>query len=174
MIHVLRRIDDALAWLEDVLLAAAMAALSLILFVNVVFRYLFRSPFTWTEEVVVAIFSWVIFVGASACFRSHLHLRIDVLIRYLPQALAQIAALITVAVMFALLGLMVWFGYDYAAFVSGNRTPMLNISAAWLFAAMPVGMAAALVHILRQLFDEGPIELFKSVIELGEPEREHV
>jgi TRAP-type transport system small permease protein len=161
----LRRFDDALARLEDLVLILLMAALALILASNVGLRYLFGRPFTWTEEVVVAGFSWMIFIGAAACIRSHQHLRIDVLVRFLPRPLALLAGIATVLVMLLLIAGLVWHGLSYTRFVSGNLTPMLGISGAWLFAGMPVGMTLALVHTVRQLLDEGPVEVFKSEIE---------
>jgi TRAP-type C4-dicarboxylate transport system permease small subunit len=46
---------------------------------------------------------------------------------------------------------------------------VLGISAAWLYVGLPLGMAMSLVHVVRQLVDEGPAELFKSVIETADP-----
>jgi TRAP-type C4-dicarboxylate transport system permease small subunit len=165
----LRRLDDGLAWVEDVFLALATALMAILLFANVLLRYVFRSPFAWLEEGVVAVFVWLVFIGVSAAFRSHQHLRIDVLVRYLSRGLAAAVGSLAVLLTFGLLLLLVKIGYDYALFVSGNRTPVLGISAAWLYVGLPLGMAMSLVHVVRQLFDEGPAELFKSVIETADP-----
>lgn len=172
MMEVLRRVDDGLAWLEDVFLAATMVLLAVVLFINVLLRYVFRSPFAWLEEGVIALFVWIVFVGVSAAFRSHQHLRIDVLIRFLPRRLSLVAGVIQVLVMYAMLALLVVLGYDYAAFVAGNRTPVLNISAAWLYTGMPVAMAFAIIHVTRLWLDEGPAGAFRSVIETGDTERD--
>ncbi len=166
----LRRLDDALAVVEDVAIAAATAVLAVVLFANVLLRYVFRSPFAWLEEVVVMVFMWMVFVGVSACFRSHQHLRIDVLVRYLPPAMAWLAGLAAVLVTYALLVILVKLGYDYAQFVARNRTPVLAISAAWLYVGMPLGMAFSVVHVTRQLLDEGPAGIFRSVMESEDEE----
>ncbi len=167
----LRRLDDGLAWVEDVFLALATALLAILLFANVLLRYVFRSPFAWLEEGVVAVFVWLVFIGVSAAFRSHQHLRIDVLVRYLSRGLAIAVGSLAVLLTFSLLVLLVKIGWDYALFVSGNRTPVLGISAAWLYVGLPLGMAMSLVHVVRQLVDEGPAEVFKSVIETADPPR---
>lgn len=145
-----------------------MALLAALLFANVLLRYVFMSPFAWMEEGVVAIFVWLVFIGVSAAFRSHQHLRIDILVRFLGPRAAAVVGGIAVLLTFGMLLLLVVIGYDYAVFVSGNRTPVLNISAAWVYVGLPLGMAAALVHVLRQIIDEGPAGVLKSVIETGD------
>lgn len=166
--ELLRRLDDGLAWVEDAFLALATALMAVLLFANVLLRYVFRSPFAWMEEGVVAVFVWLVFVGVSAAFRSHQHLRIDVLVRFLGPRMAAVVGAIAVALTFGMVLLLVVIGYDYAVFVSGNRTPVLGISAAWVYVGLPLGMAASLVHIIRQTLDEGPAEVLKSVIEVGD------
>ncbi len=167
---LLRHLDDAVAVVEDAAIAGAVAVLAVLLFVNVLLRYVFRSPFAWLEEGVVMVFMWMVFVGVSACFRSHQHLRIDVLVRYLPPLFAWIAGLAAVLVTYAVLAILVKLGYDYAHFVARNRTPVLAISAAWLYVGMPLGMALALVHVTRQVLDEGAARIFRSVMETEDEE----
>jgi TRAP-type C4-dicarboxylate transport system permease small subunit len=164
-VSILRWLDDRLGWIEDALLAFATALLAVLLFANVLLRYVFRSPFAWMEEGIVAIFVWLVFIGVSAAFRSHQHLRIDVLVRFLPRPAAAAVGALAVAVTFAILGLLIWVGAEYARFVAGNRTPVLGISAAWLYVGLPLGMTLSVVHLVRQVVDEGPGDVLKSVIE---------
>ncbi|HSP24244.1 MAG TPA: TRAP transporter small permease [Saliniramus sp.] len=166
--QVLRMLDDLVGWLEDGLLAFGTAVLAVLLFANVLLRYVFKSPFAWMEEGVVAVFVWLVFIGVSAAFRSHQHLRIDVLVRFLPRAASLVVGAIAVTITFVILGFLVKLGYDYANFVSRNRTPVLGISAAWVYVGLPLGMALSLVHLVRQVIDEGPADVLKSVIETGE------
>jgi TRAP-type transport system small permease protein len=165
-VWLLCRVDDGIAWAEDLFLALATGLLGVLLFANVLLRYVFRSPFAWMEEGVVMVFVWVVFVGVSAAFRTHQHLRIDVLVRFLDARLTAIVGSLAVIVTFVILGFLVKLGYDYALFVANNRTPVLRISAAWIYVGLPLGMALSIVHVLRQALDEGPGEVLKSVLEM--------
>lgn len=162
---ILRWIDDWLAFLEDGLLGLGTAVLAIFLFVNVLLRYVFSSPVAWMEEGIVALFVWLIFIGVSASFRTHQHLRIDVMVRFLPRNAAMIMGSLAVASTAVILGLLLTLGLDYARFVAGNRTPILGISAAWVYVGLPLGMAFSMVHLLRQVLDEGPADVLRSVIE---------
>jgi len=62
-------------------------------------RYLTRSPATWSGELATLAFAWVVFVGASACFKRGGHVSIDMLVNFLPRATrAPIQATIDVVV----------------------------------------------------------------------------
>jgi TRAP-type transport system small permease protein len=168
LLTILRRLDDAIAALENVLIVGLCASLAVLLFTNVLLRYVFRSPFAWIEEVVIAAFVWMIFLGVSACVRSHQHLRIDIVWRIVGGRVRQVLGFVSVAVMLAIVVAIIVNGYHYAVFVAGNITPILGISAAWLYVGLPLGMAFALVHLLRQTIDEGPDEVLQSVLEREE------
>ena len=164
----LRRLDDFIAVLESVLITALSASLAVLLFANVLLRYVFQAPFTWIEEIVVAAFVWMIFLGVSACVRSHQHLRIDVLCRALGGRANHLLGLVSASAVLAIILAVAVYGYRYAAFVAGNATPILGISAAWLYVGLPLGMVFAAVHVLRQTIDEGPGQVLQSVLEREE------
>lgn len=164
----LRRLDDAIATVENVAIVFLCASLAVLLFTNVLLRYLFRSPFAWIDEVVIAAFVWMIFLGVSACVRSHQHLRIDIVWRALPGSARQVVGLFAVAVMLVVIVSIIYNGYHYAVFVAGNITPILGISAAWLYVGLPLGMAFAAVHLVRQTMDEGSDQVLQSVLERDE------
>lgn len=165
MMTGLRRIDDLIGAIESILIASLCGCLAILLFTNVLLRYVFRSPFAWIEEIVIAAFVWMIFLGVSACVRSHQHLRIDIVPRYAGPRLKSLLGVVSVGLILAIMLAVAFHGYQYAAFVAGNRTPILGVSAAWLYVGLPLGMVFAAVHVLRQTIDEGPAEVLQSVLE---------
>ena len=63
---------------EKVVITIGMAAGTLLLFANVVLRYLFDSGITWALEAVQYIFAWVVLVGAAHGVKVGIHLGIDI------------------------------------------------------------------------------------------------
>lgn len=57
--------------------AAAMGTIVLLVFINVVMRYLLNTGLTWSEEVAVNLFVWVIFLGAVLAALEGLHIKVD-------------------------------------------------------------------------------------------------
>ena len=51
------------------------------------FRYFLADPLIWTEEFIVTLFAWMLFIGLASGFRERMHLRIDALLILLPRGL---------------------------------------------------------------------------------------
>jgi TRAP-type transport system small permease protein len=68
----------------DVLIALALAGMVLLVFGNVVLRYVFNSGITTSEEVSRWLFVWMTFLGAMVALRENGHLGTDALISRLP------------------------------------------------------------------------------------------
>ena len=75
--HIVDRVGDGLA---NICLAIAGVALITIVAINganVVARYLFRTPFSWAEELMLFLMIFSVFAGAIAVTWRNLHIRID-------------------------------------------------------------------------------------------------
>jgi TRAP-type C4-dicarboxylate transport system permease small subunit len=100
--RIVDRIGDGLA---NVCLAVAGLALLIIVAINganVVARYLFGSPFSWAEELMLFLMILSVFAGAIAVTWRNLHIRIDTLLDRMPPAARRgalaVGSLISIAV----------------------------------------------------------------------------
>ncbi len=59
---------------EEVLCATLFAIMGIIMFVNVISRYLLKYSLAFTEELVVSFFVWLTLLGAGIAFREGSHL----------------------------------------------------------------------------------------------------
>ncbi len=57
--------------------AVLFAAMTILLTLQVVTRYLFNHSFTWTEELCTVFFVWLCYLGAAGAVLKGKHLRID-------------------------------------------------------------------------------------------------
>jgi TRAP-type C4-dicarboxylate transport system permease small subunit len=80
------RFLDASSRLIDLLLAAMLAVMVLLVFGNVVLRYALNSGITVSEEVSRWLFVWMTFLGAIVALKDHAHLGTDMLVSRLPVA----------------------------------------------------------------------------------------
>jgi TRAP-type transport system small permease protein len=70
----------------DVLIAAALAVMVVLVFGNVVLRYGFNSGIAVSEEVSRWLFVWLCFMGAVVAMKDGAHLGTDMLVSRLPVA----------------------------------------------------------------------------------------
>ena len=153
--HAVRRLDDWLSRAEDFCLAALHALIAGLVLAAVVFRYILNDPLTWSEELVIVLFGWMIFLGIANAFRMRSHIIIDVVVLYASRIVALAFGVVATAATALVLTVLTWYAWRYMVREMPNLTPMLEVSAAWAIAPLVVGCALSILHLLRNLMDEG-------------------
>jgi TRAP-type C4-dicarboxylate transport system permease small subunit len=131
----------------------------------VVLRYVFNDPLTWGEELIVGLFTWMIFVGAAAAIKSHIHIRIDVIGPVLASPKMKWLNTLTVIIGIVIVLTMLLACHEYVLQELVVESPMLGVSKAWFAAAMPTGLVLMLVHVLRSWIDQGSAAVFRGETE---------
>ena len=136
--------------LEKVLVAAAMAAMALITFSNVLTRYLTDVSLAFTEEYSVVLMVVVALLGTSLATAAGRHVRIGTLADGLAppgRRAAEVTALALTVLCFGILavwgGMLAWDEYEYEVMSSGLGHPQW-----WYTAALP---ALSVAVVLRAL-----------------------
>lgn len=129
-----------------VVTASAMAVIVLIVFVNVALRYIANTGLTWSEEIAVNLFVWVIFLGAILAGLDGLHIKVDMLTRQLPRKIQKIFLVISsMCVLFAL-GVLIIGGIDVVKVTNRNISAATGIPFSYISSALVV-CAVCLVFI---------------------------
>lgn len=122
---------DKLTRIIELVLASAFIIAVLLNFTNVVGRYLFGLSLLGSDEVQVFVMVAMTFVGAVVATRRNEHLRMDVLVRMMPEAVRILLRIIEQALLIALAGFLFSQSYFYAA-------QMLRIGRASDMAGVPM------------------------------------
>jgi TRAP-type C4-dicarboxylate transport system permease small subunit len=128
-----------------------LAAMAVIIFANVLLRYLTNESIEWAEEVARHLMIWLTFVGAGPVLRYGGHIAVDNLQDGVPPG---VAVGLRAVIALALLGFfvfMVWYGVLYMLRAQYQTTAATQISFAWIYASMPVGGELLVVHWLLVL-----------------------
>ncbi len=141
---VARGIEHA-TWLLTAVLVAIVTA-------NVFARYFLEVGLLWTEEVSRLLFVWVVFLGSWVALRRKAHMAIDLVAERLPATSRAAVLMLGQLCVLAFLCLVAWAGgrLVMTTLDFGRVTPILGISAAWGYLAVPVAAALMAVEILRE------------------------
>lgn len=127
---------------------ALMAAMAVLVFANVVSRYLLNYSVIWVEELTRYMMIWVGFIGSGLVLRYGAHIAVDVFQDLLPARVAQVLRGAIVVLLVATFVSMAWLGLRYAAFAWDQETPVLNWPTGAIYLAIPLGSALMLAHLL--------------------------
>ena len=125
-----------------------LGAMSLIVFANVVMRYVTDASIPWAEEVSRHMMIWLTFLGSGLVLRSGGHIAIDNLQNALPTNAARLVRTIVLVMMLAFLVLLTYFGYDYASRTMVQTTAATQVPFGYIYLAIPIGAFLTLVHLL--------------------------
>lgn len=136
--------------IEEALGAAAMAAICLISFGNVVARYFTNVSFAFTEEFSVFLLAFMTFVGASAAFATNEHIRITFLVDRVSPAWRFVCEMLALLATTAMFGLIVYYGarVTYDEWFWRETSPGLG-NPVWLYTIwLPVLSLAIILRVL--------------------------
>ncbi|WP_353430184.1 TRAP transporter small permease [Paracoccus denitrificans] len=135
----LQRIADLGFRLIEAVLVLIFTGLIVLVFSNVVMRYLFDTGLVVTDEVSRMMFVWICFLGAIVVARRNEHLDVDLLTAHMSPATAHVArmiALLGVIVCCVVLGVGAW---QQTMFNTSNIAPASGLPTAVTYAAPFVG-----------------------------------
>lgn len=133
------------------LCALLVAAMVVLLFIQVVGRYVFDDPPDWTEELARMVFIYLTFVGGALAIVRNAHLRIESFhSRLSPRSkMALDIVLVMVGVIF--LAATLYHSIGLLGRLSHQPMSSVPISKAFMFAAVPVGCALMLIYELLRI-----------------------
>ena len=128
--------------IDLVIAMIALVVLTLVTSAGVFKRYVMKDPILWQEEISAFCQVWMVYMGASAAFRSGSHVAIEMLVDALPEKLQKFMGyVIDLIVLFVLVFLLVK-SQAYVAQVfgrSGRPTPILRIPYTYIYGVAPYG-----------------------------------
>ena len=139
--------DRALLALNRWLIIVILAAMALMVFANVVLRFLTDHSILWVEEVSRYLMIWLTFLGAGLVLRYGGHIGIDALQDAFPRVAPYIRAFIF-ALLLGFFVFMVWVGIRYTLRTWAQTTPVMEIPVGIVYLAMPIGFSLLIVHLL--------------------------
>jgi len=155
---VLKRIDEALVEVEKAIMGVGLFVTTIIIFANVVARYVFQNSFIWAEELARYNIVWVTFIGMSLCARLGAHVTMDVLFSRLRGKL-QLFVWRFINIVTAGFSLYLAFtGWLLVSSVwrSGQVSPATGLPMWVVYLAVPVGGVLMARSFALQVFEEPP------------------
>src|SRR3990172_2317165 len=91
ILRTLTRFDSILSKAEAVVIIAIVGVMTVVIFLQVVYRYGLTQPLYWSEELARYLFVWLSILGATLALQKRGHFGLDVLFRAFPEQLKQYA-----------------------------------------------------------------------------------
>ena len=131
---------------EEIVGGAAFVAMTVMVFVNVVCRYLFNDPIPGSDELATLAFTWSTFLGASLGIKRQIHLGIEFVTRLFPSRVQALCGVLVSALIGLFSLLLLFYSWHIMRSAHLKLTPVLQWPYTIVYLAVPVG---ALLMLLR-------------------------
>jgi TRAP-type C4-dicarboxylate transport system permease small subunit len=131
----MNRLFDRYCRLLDGLIALLLALMVVLVFSNVVLRYIFNSGITVSEEMSRWMFVWVTFIGGVIAVHRRAHLGTDVLVGRLPASWKRACLVIGHVLMLWICWLLAKGSWQQVQINAGVTAPASGASVAIVYAA---------------------------------------
>lgn len=131
-----------------------MAALMIIVCVDLTLRYVFNSPLIWGTEVTEILLLYITFLGAAQVFREDSHVVIDLLLVFGSARRKRVLGFISCAFVGLVSVVLVYYGFSatYNHYVRGVFNPtIIETPIALILAIIPIGCVPLLLEVILKV-----------------------
>lgn len=147
-VKTLDKIDRVITGINSALLVVAIFVMFLMIFANVIGRYCFSKSIMGADELARYLMISIAFLGMGLAMRQGQHSAFHIVQDAVPRRV-RIGLRVTVAIiLFAIMGTLMWLGWQYAIKYMANRTEMLRMPAGIWYMTIPVGALLFIFHFL--------------------------
>ena len=131
--------------------AGILGAIAVLVLFQVVARYGFGRPPSWTEELARYLQVWLVMLAAPLCLRRGMHLAIDYLTpRLVPGGVAfRVVRTLVMTLVGILSAVLAYFGIQLLPIAALQRSPALGISMVWAYLVIPVAGLLMTIEAIR-------------------------
>lgn len=165
-----KTINDVLDRILSCVTIATMALMSLLIFAQVIFRYILHFPLSWSEELSTYLFTIGTFLGAVVVLRANKHIRVTAFLKLIKNT--NITRVITFGADLLMMVLCLLVCINSGTIISqllkvgqvAASMPWLKTS--YIYACVPVSMGLMVLmeleFILKSIFDFSQDDLLKT------------
>ena len=135
----------------NLLAGLSMAVMVILTTYQVIARYIFNSPSTWSEELVGYIFGWSTLFGATIVSGERGHMNIPILVDRMNPPLRKAFHILWEVVAFVFsASILVFGGFQVSKLAMGQQTSSLGVAVGVFYWAMPIcGVVILLYSVLN-------------------------
>ena len=117
-----------------------MAIMTILVFIQVVMRYVFSNSLSWSEELARFIFLWLSWIGASYAVKERSHFRVEMFADMIKGTARRQFEYFILIVWFAFSFALTWLGTQLVIFLydTGQTSAAMDIPMTLPYASVPI------------------------------------
>lgn len=142
------RIEKMLAFLLALTLLIAMVG-------GFLFRYVFKSPLFWSDELAIFCLIWITFIGGSIVLKEKTSPTITFLIDSVPKRFKKYFFMVSNIVLLAFVGYVLYLAIDWITMpnIFVQKSTSMNIPKIYFYFSIPLSFAFSTIHVIHNVLE---------------------
>lgn len=132
----------ALEWFAMI----CMVILTIIVFIDVILRYVFKQGFPWTQEMATLMLVWFSFIGMAIGVLERIHISIEMFTSKLPEKAISVLDSINHVLIAVFGGAMIYFGIVIMNMTKLSTMPATKLPSSVLYIILPLSGILVLIN----------------------------
>jgi TRAP-type C4-dicarboxylate transport system permease small subunit len=150
--YVLDRIDAVVSWI----IIVSMAAMTSVIFIQVIFRYFFNQSLSWGWDIPRLSFIWLVLLSIPLGIKYNAHVGLDFLNDRVTDGILRFLRRFNAFFMILLSVVATWFAAKLGVQTADQMMPGVPLSVSLFYVALAISQVHSMLHLLPIVFTGEP------------------
>lgn len=138
--------------LEEILMIMMLAAMTIIMGIQIFSRYVLGISLSWSEEITRYLFIWSAFLSVSLCTRKCISIKIDQFIKFFPRRGEAFFKVLNLTISFLFFAYLIPYSAAYlkSTIESGQVSPACGIPMYWVQSAPLICFSLTGIRLIQR------------------------
>jgi TRAP-type C4-dicarboxylate transport system permease small subunit len=151
--EIIQKISGALGKLLNVVVVVLLALMSVLIFAQVLGRFIFRNGLFWAEELSRFSMVTMVYLGAGLACKYRDHIAVTILDEMLKGKIRKIYRIGIALISIAFLSILTYYGFFVLGTVGGQLSANMQISMSVVYVMIPIGAVIMILYLLIEIIE---------------------
>jgi len=150
----MEKFDRILTRAEELFCSLGFIFATLLMFINVILRYVFKAGLPWSEELIRYVIIWATFIGIGLLARKEAHVSIDFFAAFMSKKNQRYMTLFADFVSIVFCFIMVYYSFDTVSkqIATAQKSPALQMPFYIVYFCLPLGFALGVLRFSQHFY----------------------
>ncbi|QMV42776.1 TRAP transporter small permease [Cohnella cholangitidis] len=144
---------DGLNKIVGIVVGLMLGAMSIIIIMQVLCRFVIDYPLTWSEEAARYLMVYTVFLGASLALRNHKMIAIEIITESVKPKVRKVLRILVSLISIVFFVVLLFKGLDMLEIVSRQTSAGLGIKMDIPYMAIPIGATLMIINSIANIID---------------------
>lgn len=148
--RILKNINEKF---EEYFAAVLLVIMTVLIFFQVLSRFILNAPLAWSEETARYIFIWVIYISAALAVKKQEHIRVEIGLIILKGKARKVAYILSDIIFLIFTFFLVKNGIGLVEMLTkhGQISPAVGFSMNYIYAIIPIGYGLMAIRTIQNI-----------------------